>query len=91
VQEALTNVQRHSGSRVATIRIEKRPHRIGLEIEDEGRGLPAHLRERNAALVASGVGIAGIQERVRELDGEVRIESQDRGTKIVVTLPVSEG
>jgi len=71
--------------------LERQSHRIGLEIEDEGHGLPAHLRERSAALAASGVGIAGIQERVRELGGEVRIESQDRGTKIVVTLPVSEG
>ncbi len=91
VQEALTNVQRHSGSTVATIRVQKQAQRIRLEVEDEGRGLPSHLRERSAALAASGVGIAGIQERVRELGGEVQIGSEERGTKIIVTLPVSEG
>jgi PAS domain S-box-containing protein len=90
VQEALINVQRHSGSAVAQIRLERQTRSIRLEIEDEGRGLPKHLRNHNGALAASGVGIAGIQQRVRELGGEMQIESEDRGTRIVVNLPIPE-
>jgi PAS domain S-box-containing protein len=88
VQEALTNIQRHSGSASAGIRLERQAHSIRLEIEDEGHGLPAHLRDHEAALLASGVGIAGMQERVRELGGQMKIESEDRGTRVVVNLPI---
>jgi signal transduction histidine kinase len=90
VQEALTNIQRHSGSAVADIRLEKEPRSIRLEIEDKGHGLPAHLRDQQEALMASGVGIAGIRQRVRELGGKMQIESEDRGTRIVVNLPIPE-
>jgi signal transduction histidine kinase len=38
--------------------------------------------------VASGLGIAGIQQRVRELGGQMQIESEDRGTRVVVNLPI---
>jgi signal transduction histidine kinase len=61
-----------------------------LEIKDEGHGLPAHLRDHQEALAASGVGIAGIQQRVHELGGQMQIESEDRGTRIVVNLPIPE-
>jgi signal transduction histidine kinase len=40
--------------------------------------------------MASGVGIAGIRQRVRELGGKMQIESEDRGTRIVVNLPIPE-
>jgi PAS domain S-box-containing protein len=89
MQEALTNIQRHSGSAVARVRLEREPQSVRLQIEDEGRGMPGHLRGREEAMAAAGVGIAGIRERVRELGGRVEIQSEDRGTRIVVTLPLS--
>ena len=89
VQEALTNIQRHSGSTVAHIRLEKEANQIRLEIEDEGRGLPEDLREKSA-LTAAGVGMAAIQQRVRELGGQLQIQSHERGTSIVVTMPIRE-
>ena len=89
VQEALTNIQRHSGSTVALIRLEKEVNQIRLEIEDEGRGLPEDLREKSA-LTAAGVGMAAIQQRVRELGGQLQIQSRERGTSIVVTMPILE-
>lgn len=89
VQEALTNVQRHSGSGVATIRLEKRQQALHLEIEDEGRGMPESLRH-DETFVAAGVGIAGIRERVREYRGQMHIQSRDTGTVISVTLPMPE-
>jgi signal transduction histidine kinase len=89
VQEGLTNIQRHSGSTVARIHLGKEPRSVRLEIEDEGRGMPAHLRGREAAMAAAGVGIAGMRERVRELGGQLEIQSEDQGTRIMVTLPIS--
>jgi signal transduction histidine kinase len=90
VQEALTNVQRHSGSAVARIRLKREPMRVRLEIEDEGRGMPRHLRNHGNALGASGLGIAGMQQRVRELGGRIDIQSEDHGTRVAITIPIAE-
>ncbi|MGN6184201.1 MAG: PAS domain-containing sensor histidine kinase [Thermoanaerobaculia bacterium] len=89
VQEAMTNIQRHSGSGVATIRLKRNAGALWLIIEDQGRGLPPRLREEPPILGATGVGIVGIRERVRELGGTVQIESRDNGTLVHVTLPIS--
>lgn len=88
IQESLTNIQRHSGSSTASICLERRGDRLVIEMADHGHGLPAGMRDDLDALLASGVGIAGINERVRELGGEMTIESTDRGTTLRVTLPV---
>jgi PAS domain S-box-containing protein len=90
VQEALSNIQRHSGSAVAAIRLERRPDALELRIEDKGRGIPAHLRGDDLLLAASGVGIAGIRERARELGGRMDIQSHDGGTVVTVTVPLPE-
>lgn len=89
VQESLTNIQRHSGSRVATIRLEMCADALCLTIADEGRGLPPHLRDAPAILGATGVGIAGMRERARELGGTLQIESRETGTMVRVVLPLS--
>jgi signal transduction histidine kinase len=87
VQESLTNIQRHAGSASASVSLERVDDRLFIEIADHGRGLPAGMRNDRDALLASGVGIAGIQERVRELGGELTIQSTDEGTTLRVTLP----
>jgi PAS domain S-box-containing protein len=89
VQESLTNIQRHSGSRVATIRLEMCGNALCLTIADEGHGMPPHLRGAPAILGATGVGIAGMRERARELGGTLSIESGETGTTVRVTLPLS--
>ena len=88
VQESLTNIQRHAGNATASVVLERAADRLFIEIADDGRGLPANVRDDRDALLASGVGIAGINERVRELGGEMTIQSTDRGTTLRVTLPV---
>ncbi|HEX3583026.1 MAG TPA: PAS domain-containing protein [Thermoanaerobaculia bacterium] len=88
VQEALTNIQRHSESNSATIRLRRLPRSLDLEIRDCGRGVPPALRANPPMLAAAGVGMAGMRERVRELGGTMRAESDDRGTSIVVHLPM---
>jgi PAS domain S-box-containing protein len=87
VQECLTNVHRHSGSKSAMINIKQRSERVCLEVQDQGKGIaPGKLAEIQSQ--ASGVGIRGMRERVRQFDGELNIESNESGTKIAVTLPI---
>ncbi len=85
VQEALTNVHRHSGSKVATIRLTRSAELASLEVEDEGRGIPP---EKLAEIQAQGVGIRGMRERVLQLGGNLKIDSQPGGTRILVTFPL---
>lgn len=83
VQEALSNVHRHSGSRTAQIRLLRRESDLCLEIVDQGMGF-------SGVLEPSGVGIAGMRERVRLLQGQLEIRSSSAGTAIRVLLPVGE-
>jgi len=90
VQEALANVQRHSGSAVATIRIETEPGTLKLEVRDEGRGVPPALRGDGKMIAAAGVGITSMRERARELGGTMNVQSDDRGTAIEIRLPITQ-
>jgi signal transduction histidine kinase len=87
VQESLTNIHRHSGSKTATIRLSRSFHGVLLEIQDHGKGISA---EKLTAIKAqrTGVGITGMRERVRHLNGEMDIQSNDAGATILVTLPL---
>ena len=89
VQECLANVHRHSGSKVAAIRMNRTDRTVFLEVEDSGSGIsPERLLEIQSQ--GAGVGIRGMRERALQLGGEMKIESQGRGTKILITLPLSE-
>jgi len=88
VQESLTNIHRHSGSKTAEIRIARQPNAVTVEIRDEGRGIsPAKLSELQSG--SSGVGIRGMRERVRQFQGDLQIESKN-GTRVVVTIPLQK-
>jgi signal transduction histidine kinase len=89
VQESLTNIQRHSGSLQAKIRIERGPGKITLEISDKGSGISGNQRRRNGKLsFGLGVGIPSMHERVKLIGGQLDIESSSRGTTVRVTIPV---
>jgi PAS domain S-box-containing protein len=87
VQEGLTNIHRHSGSKTATIRLSRTADSVLLRIEDHGKGISP---EKLAALRAqrTGVGITGMRERVRHLKGAMDIQSNGTGATISVTFPV---
>jgi two-component system, NarL family, sensor kinase len=87
VQEAVTNIHRHSGSKTATIRIARKADAISLDVQDRGTGMPP---EKLAGIQSgrSGVGIRGMRERVRQFEGVMNIESDDSGTRISVVIPV---
>jgi PAS domain S-box-containing protein len=80
VQEALTNVHRHSGSGRAEISVTVQDSWIALNVRDYGRGFAGTADSLN------GVGVAGIRERVTELGGTFHIESASPGTRITVKL-----
>jgi PAS domain S-box-containing protein len=89
VQESLTNIQRHSGSLQAKIRIERDPGKITLEISDRGSGISGNQRGRNGELSSRlGVGIPSMRERVKLIGGRLDIESSSGGTTVRATIPV---
>jgi PAS domain S-box-containing protein len=87
VQECFTNIHRHSGSKTASLRLSRGAGAVALEIQDEGKGMPAEKLDGIHAR-RSGVGIAGMRERVRHFKGVINIGSNGAGTRISVTLPV---
>jgi PAS domain S-box-containing protein len=89
VRECLTNIHRHSGSKTALIRVAREGESIRTEVQDHGKGMsPGRLLEVQCK--GSGVGIAGIRERMRLFHGELKIESNGSGTSVIVTIPMSK-
>ncbi len=88
VQEALSNVHRHSKSETAQITLIESPRHLRLKVEDRGRGmsLPIPGLEKDDANMP-GVGISGIRERVRQLGGQMQIRSGEWGTALEVFFP----
>jgi signal transduction histidine kinase len=85
IQESLTNIHRHSRSSSAFIGVSRDAKRIRLEIRDNGKGFPS-AGDR----VGAGVGIQGMQERVRQLQGEFEIRSDASGTTVIASFPAQE-
>jgi signal transduction histidine kinase len=86
VQEALTNCARHAQAKTIRISIYGRHDWVQLSIQDDGVGFdPRQASSR-------GLGLIGIQERVRELEGKVTVTSQpEKGTILEVEVPVASG
>ena len=90
LQEGLTNVHRHAGSPRAEVRFQRWAERAVLEIQDFGRGLPPEVLERfQRTGTGSGVGLAGIRERIKELGGDFTVVSDSTGTTLRATVPLS--
>jgi len=88
VQEALENIELHSNSATAEIRLLRKPGKLLLEVADHGSGISGDvLKKLNGGTALPGIGIAGIRERVRLLGGSMRIDSSSNGTKVNVKLP----
>jgi signal transduction histidine kinase len=80
VQEALTNVSRHSGSSEAWVRLRQAEDRIELEIEDRGRGLPPEAERREGW---QGIGLVSMRERAELMGGEFALAPAAGGGTIV--------
>jgi PAS domain S-box-containing protein len=87
VQECLTNIHRHSGSKTAQIEIAREGENVHVAVQDQGAGMsPQRLAEIQSH--GTGVGIRGMRERVRQFHGDLVIESNGSGTKVSATLPL---
>jgi PAS domain S-box-containing protein len=84
-QEALSNVQRHSGSSRAGVNLIVSEQEIRLDVHDEGNGVPREIVDRTPERL--GVGILGMRERARQLGGTLEIISQTSGTTARAILP----
>lgn len=76
LQEALNNVVRHSGAKEAWVRVRYEPHRMEMEVEDGGCGLPARPAE-------SGIGMIAMRERAGILRGTIEFERPATGGTLV--------
>jgi signal transduction histidine kinase len=84
VQEALNNVARHSGAKSALVTVQQTEGSIVLTVKDDGSGLEPDK--------ARGLGLLGMEERVKQLGGRLEIESQPgHGTLLRATLPMAAG
>jgi PAS domain S-box-containing protein len=88
-QEALANIERHSGSPTADIVLRRTHGELLVEIADHGCGiLRGILEQLNEGTALPGIGIAGMRERVRLLGGLMEICSSSGGTTVRVKLPI---
>jgi two-component system, NarL family, sensor kinase len=92
LQESLTNVHRHSKAAHVTVCFRHQFEKVILEIRDDGCGIEGErlvrLRETSAE---TGVGLAGMRERMNELNGTLEMESEGRGTTIRAVVPLRAG
>jgi len=86
VQECLTNVYRHSGSDFCSISVQREAQRLSMQIRDTGQG----MRNRGDGQISPGVGLRGMQERLRHLGGTLQIQANEKGTTVVVEVPLTE-
>jgi PAS domain S-box-containing protein len=90
VQESLSNIQRHSGSQAARIRLRGGADSIELQVSDRGRGMDHITVERGtSAGTRLGVGILGMRERMAQLGGRLEVESNSSGTTVRATIPLT--
>jgi PAS domain S-box-containing protein len=90
LQESLTNIHRHSGSKTAAVRLLTRDGYAVLEVEDNGKGFDRSVLEQGGEdwMGALGVGVRGMHERMRQLNGKLEITKKDTGTLVRAILPV---
>jgi GAF domain-containing protein len=87
VQESLTNVYRHSDSKVADLEVTHDAQNLHVKVRDYGNGRTSG----KLSLEKPGVGISGMRERVRGLGGEFRIYNAEPGMAVEVDLPLTQG
>lgn len=88
VQESLTNIRRHTNSETAEITVKHMPDRVRLSIRDEGSDLKLSLPRNGDGFESIGVGIPGMRHRLKQLGGELFVDSNSNGTIVTATVPV---
>lgn len=89
LQECLTNVHRHSGSRTVEVQLEEDAEYLVMDIEDRGKGIPCEFLKQFKESTDTTVGLAGMRERVKELGGNLTVDSIPGRTAVHVIIPRS--
>jgi PAS domain S-box-containing protein len=90
LQESLTNVHRHSRAKSAEISLDVDAEHVTIQVRDHGRGMPPNvIRQIEAESSKLGVGLAGMRERIHELGGKFAVSSNEDGTTILASIPLS--
>ena len=84
LQESLTNIHRHSGSSKAEVTLELFSDRVLLKVRDFGKGIAPDNGTN------SGVGLAGMRERMRDLGGQLAIRACEPGVLVSATIPLAK-
>jgi signal transduction histidine kinase len=87
IQEALTNVFRHSDARNGWVTLKQQNSQLVVTIRDDGKGIGESVAEFQYGSI--GVGIGGMRQRVKEFGGVLRLENTNPGTRVEVTIPCS--
>ncbi|PYV91128.1 MAG: hypothetical protein DMG90_08005 [Acidobacteria bacterium] len=85
IQEALTNVFRHSGARNAMVAITVKDSLLTVTVHDDGCGVGEHVSELHPGSI--GIGIGGMTQRAKEFGGELRVTNANPGTVVELTVP----
>jgi signal transduction histidine kinase len=86
VQEALTNVFRHSAARKGWVTLVKSDAEVAVSVRDNGRGIPEEISELRPDSI--GIGIGGMRQRVKEFGGELRLRNASPGAIVEVVIPI---
>lgn len=89
LQESLTNVYRHASAQSVDIRILCSDGHVTLTVTDDGKGIPEEVLARFRDGAASGIGLAGMRERLAEFGGEFRVESSSGGSIVEAVIPTN--
>jgi signal transduction histidine kinase len=85
-------VDRHSGSKEAAVRLLRRSQdEVWLEVRDRGKGISPETQLSISEDGSPGVGLRGMRERVLQLGGNLRVESDGSGTTIAAAFPTARG
>lgn len=90
VQECLTNVHRHSGSKTAKVALTEEAATVLIEISDKGTGMSAERLASIQSAGRGGVGFRGMRERIAQLEGSLLIDSGPRGTTLRAVFPKTQ-
>jgi signal transduction histidine kinase len=87
IQEALTNVFRHSGARSAWVSVVNEDGRVTCSVSDDGTGVSDQISEFRSDSI--GIGISGMRQRVKEFGGTLQLRNTGSGSLLVATIPIA--
>jgi PAS domain S-box-containing protein len=89
VQEALANVHRHAGASLAQVNLRRIGNLLHVVIRDDGTGLKTTGNAAQGSSLPTGVGIAGMTARMRQLGGSLKVRSKSKGTIVHALVPMT--